>query len=389
MASSQPSHTTQTTKVELPKWVEQASESNYELARTLGEQKFQQYQGDRVANTSDLTKRAMDYGSDSLGWRNKNYRQADNIFDKLASFRYDPKDVKMGQLKNADIGAYMNPELNQVVDKSIADLNDQRIQALMGNSTAAEQAGAFGGSRHGIVDAVTNAESAKDAGLLSAQLRSQAFDNARQAALTDIQGKYTADLSNRDADIQKQLDRMTAMATGAGGKITANDARMAQRQQNFTNMFQSGLFSQQQRQRNLDSMREVFGESRNYDLENLNLRLSALGMSPYGKTETTDKTVEEGSSGADWITGGLGVFQLLMGLSEDKKKTDIEEVGKLPGTDLNLWAYRYKKDPKTYPKVVGLMASDIEKKIPEAVDTIGDTRVVNYQAVMKKIMEAA
>jgi hypothetical protein len=75
---------------------------------------------------------------------------------------------------------------------------------------------------------------------------------------------------------------------------------------------------------------------------------------------------------------GLGIFSTILGLSEDDTKTDKEKVGKLPGTDLDLWAYRYKKDPKTYPKVVGVMASDVEKKIPEAVHKVDGKRVINY-----------
>lgn len=42
-------------------------------------------------------------------------------------------------------------------------------------------------------------------------------------------------------------------------------------------------------------------------------------------------------------------------------KTDIEELGVDPRTGVKTYAYRYKGDPKTYPKVVGPMAQDAER----------------------------
>jgi hypothetical protein len=48
-----------------------------------------------------------------------------------------------------------------------------------------------------------------------------------------------------------------------------------------------------------------------------------------------------------------------------------------------MYAYRYKGDPKTYPKVVGPMAQDIQKKVPSAVKKIGKRKVVNYSNLME------
>ena len=44
---------------------------------------------------------------------------------------------------------------------------------------------------------------------------------------------------------------------------------------------------------------------------------------------------------------------------------------------LDLYAYRYKGDPKTYPKVVGPMAQDIAKKFPDQVREVGGKLSVN------------
>jgi hypothetical protein len=148
--------------------------------------------------------------------------------------------------------------------------------------------------------------------------------------------------------------------------------------QDFASLLQGGDIRQNQRQAEIDSKMDKFNEPRDNRIDNLNLRLSALGMSPYGKTETTTKTGTSEQSGTDFGQMGMGIFSMLLGLSDDNTKTDKEKVGKLPGTDLEMWAFRYKNDPKTYPKSVGVMASDVEKKMPQAVHRVGDRRVINY-----------
>jgi hypothetical protein len=68
-------------------------------------------------------------------------------------------------------------------------------------------------------------------------------------------------------------------------------------------------------------------------------------------------------------------------------KTDIEKVGRDKETGLNMYAYRYKGDPKTYPKVVGPMAQDVEKKYPEQVREVAGRKAVNLGfSPMRKAM---
>ena len=52
-------------------------------------------------------------------------------------------------------------------------------------------------------------------------------------------------------------------------------------------------------------------------------------------------------------------------------KTDITKLGKDPKTGLDMHAFRYKGDPKTYPKVVGPMAQDVEKQFPGSTAPMG------------------
>ena len=111
-------------------------------------------------------------------------------------------------------------------------------------------------------------------------------------------------------------------------------------------------------------------------LQQLQVLQSALSNSPYGNT-TTGITVAPGPSSNPWMQGlGLGMMGLSF-LSDRTEKTDIKKVGKDTETGLDLYAYRYKGDPKTYPKVVGPMAQDIAKKFPDQVREVGGKLSVN------------
>jgi hypothetical protein len=71
------------------------------------------------------------------------------------------------------------------------------------------------------------------------------------------------------------------------------------------------------------------------------------------------------------VIGGLG--SLLK--SDRRDKTDIEKLGKHKGLDM--YAYRHKGEPKSYPKTVGPMAQDVEKKFPGSTFGIGGHRVID------------
>jgi Chaperone of endosialidase len=79
--------------------------------------------------------------------------------------------------------------------------------------------------------------------------------------------------------------------------------------------------------------------------------------------------------GGSLLSGGLGA------LSDRRDKTDIKPLGKDPVTKLPMYAYRYKDDPKSSPKVVGPMAQDVEKAAPGSTAEIGGHMVIKPEAV--------
>ena len=82
--------------------------------------------------------------------------------------------------------------------------------------------------------------------------------------------------------------------------------------------------------------------------------------------------------GARFLGGGLtSVLSAVPGLfsSDRRDKTDISRLGIDPLTGLPMYAYRYRSDPKAYPKVVEPMAQDIAAR-GGAVRRIGGHMVV-------------
>lgn len=84
-------------------------------------------------------------------------------------------------------------------------------------------------------------------------------------------------------------------------------------------------------------------------------------------------------------TGGLlgGIGSLaggligMTGLSDDDAKTDKKRLGDVDG-EMGAWEFRYKGEPKSQPKHIGLMASEVEKARPSAIHKKNGMRYVDY-----------
>ena len=113
-----------------------------------------------------------------------------------------------------DISAFMNPYTQEVIDRSLGDIESSRQMQDIRDRQAATQARAFGGSRQGVQSSLTNAAALKQAADLSANLRSQGYGQAAQLAQyargQNLQGgqNVMALGSARQAFEQQQLDAL-------------------------------------------------------------------------------------------------------------------------------------------------------------------------------------
>ena len=345
----------QVNQIKLPAWVDQASQDNYNFAREVAGRPLEQYQGPQVAPMSPFMMQAGDYLSRNIGATDQYYTDAADIYRRTAG--------------PMDITSYLNPYTAEVEQNAIRNANESLTHNLNQNADAARAASAFGGSRFAIQDAVTQAESTKAIGDLSALLRHQGFTTASANALADRAG----------------------IRDSAAGLLGVGAGKQAAQAQDFGQLLAYGGIQQQQAQSEIDALMRQFYEKRDYPVEQLNLRLAALGMSPYGRTETsqTDKQSTSERLPTDWASIALGAGKIgaealpvLLAMSDRTMKTDIE---KLTDGPIPMYAYRYKGDPKSYPKVVGPMAQDIEKVHPSAVKKIGGKRVIDLSNLMEAL----
>jgi hypothetical protein len=153
------------------------------------------------------------------------------------------------------IGSYMNPFSEMVRKNALADLESSRQTAIQQMGERANAAKAFGGSRQGVAESLTNLGFAKQAGNLGATLNEQAFNQAMAAQQADIGRMSAADIANQQAGLQgaqlrlggaSQLGNLAAQQQalrlgGAQAVMGAGGARQAQEQQQMDAIRNIGL----------------------------------------------------------------------------------------------------------------------------------------------------
>jgi hypothetical protein len=153
------------------------------------------------------------------------------------------------------IGSYMNPYSELVRKNALADLESSRQTAIQQMGERANAAKAFGGSRQGVAESLTNLGFAKQAGNLGATLNEQAFNQAMAAQQADIGRMSAADIANQQAGLQgaqlrlggaSQLGNLAAQQQalrlgGAQAVMGAGGARQALDQQQMDAIRNIGL----------------------------------------------------------------------------------------------------------------------------------------------------
>jgi len=407
MGSSAPRAQTVTQRTELPPWLEGVTRENIARAESISNQPYQAYPGQMTAGFTPEQEAAFRYTQSGIGATQPFFGQALNQAAMGTTFEpstVTPTGVTADRVTaqnflSGNVGAYMNPYIQNVEEAALSRLAGATQQAVNRIGDQALAARAFGGSRQGIAEGVALGEATRSAGELSANLRSQGFTQAANLMQADAQRALQADLANQQAGLQagqftaqqalqaQQLNQAAGLQ-GLQGRLAAAQqtgalAQQAQaaRQLDAALLENIGQQRQAMNQAALDEAYARFMEQRNYPIEMLNLRLAATSATPYGATTTGTQFVPRGNA----LLGGLGAvgsaasgIASLAGLfSDERAKTDIEKVGKDKDTGLTMYAYRYKGDPKSYPKVVGPMAQEVEKTYPDQVRDVGGRKVVN------------
>lgn len=127
-----------------------------------------------------------------------------------------PGQIGVNQLSNLNVGSYMNPFTNQVINRGQQDIERQRQMASNALGAEATAAGAFGGSRQAVQEGVLAGEAARAAGDLSAQQRQAGFNQALQSGQFDIGNIQNArTLASQQGFQANSLNQQAAEAAAA------------------------------------------------------------------------------------------------------------------------------------------------------------------------------
>lgn len=265
----------------------------------------------------------------------------------------------------ANVEKFMNPFSSLVIDQGLSDigrgLNTQRLE----NQSRAASAGAFGGARHGVVDAESQRTAADTAQRFVGEQLNTGYDKAVNQYNTDYgQGLQATTLNNAAkaqnfsqgssyADLMARLGLQTQQQTlaGADGLLKFGNTKMAQEQAQKDNAYEKGY--RDRRDRSLEVSERLAGIN---------------AMQPVNRTSTSTGTQ---SQSGGWIGPAIGAAGTIIA-SDERAKENIEEVD--PEAVLGAFAqvtpksYTYKDSAReTLPELTkpgrrtGFMAQDLER----------------------------
>jgi phage tail tape-measure protein len=163
----------------------------------------------------------------------------------------------------------MNPFTSQVRANALADLESARRAAIQQTGERATQAKAFGGSRQGVAEALTNAGFARQAGTLGTTLNEQAFNQAVQMQAADLARQQQAQAANQAAGLQGAQLRLA----GAGQLGSLAAQQQALRLGGAQAVMGAGGVRQALDQQQMDAIRNI-------GLQRLGIVQSSLGAQP-------------------------------------------------------------------------------------------------------------
>lgn len=177
--------------------------------------------------------------------------------------------ANLGMTGPGNIASYMNPYTSQVRTNALADLESARRSAVQQTGERAMQARAFGGSRQGVAEALTNAGFAKQAGTLGTQLNENAFNQAVQLQAADLARAQQAAAANQAAGLQGAQLRLA----GAGQLGSLAQQQQALRLGGAQAVMGAGGARQAADQQQMDAIRNI-------GLQRLGIVQSSLGAQP-------------------------------------------------------------------------------------------------------------
>jgi hypothetical protein len=424
-------------KTGLPVWMEEANQSTFERAKQISDQPYVPYTGNRVAPRRPNEDKAGWVANQVVGRFSDEYYDPaqklikDNIYKPQA---INARDVNADQVRGSNVAAdmvgtnrfngnalgnYMNPYVEQALDPVAKQL---KIDASKRNNEIGQKAasrGAFGGSRHGLLEAENEKNLLNSLSDLYATGREKAFDKATGLFTSDEERFLKSAGLNQDAGLKASLanqnNNLEAQRLNQGANLQAalanqtkdidiNKFNENQRLEGSRNAFdaagalgnlgtqwntiqdsnvdrllRTGTAARTYDQAVLDDLYSRFKEEQDYPKEQTNFLLSALGGIPLKQQDKSKEGSSSSSSGGGndkWAQAASTAMQWYSTFSDIRLKENITRI--YQKNNINVYEYNYKGSDKKYR---GVIAQEIKEICPEAVVIDMGYYKVDYQKI--------
>ena len=255
-----------------------------------GGQRIQGFSPDQLGGFAGLRNLA-NYGNPTVDSA-ANLAGASGI-QALAAGNYSPIYASTGNWTGADVSAYMDPYLSNVLDRLQQRATQRYAEQGVARDAAAQRAGAFGGSRQSIQDFLAERELNQYLGDTEAQQLSAAYQNAQQMWSSDQARQLQALLANQGVDLQAA--QLGLAGAQAGTQAASTLGQLGATQQGLTldrlnALLSAGQQQQQLGQQGLDTAYQDFVNQRDFERQNLNFLsgiLHGVPVSPQSEVLTT------------------------------------------------------------------------------------------------------
>jgi hypothetical protein len=306
------------TQTNLPSYARPYYEAMMADAQSVADKPYQAYEGPRIANLNSSTTGAI---STVNGLQNNNGSMqagtsaTQSAADKLGqSANYTPGTVDAGGSFRDSAQSYMSPYMDAVVANQKKGATQDFAQQAGDRAGAAVQAGALGGTRRSVADALAN----DDLNDRLATIDANGYQQAYQAA----QSQYNTE-NARDIDVAKtnvsnnmqgqQMSQAALQAQGALGNQLFNQGTALNDQtlKNAEAQMNAGKYLQDYDQSKLDLAYNDFNNQNDYQKQQLNWLSGIL----HGVPVTANSNVTQTTGGGNNVGNALGGLGLLMGQS--------------------------------------------------------------------------
>jgi hypothetical protein len=266
--------------------------------------------------------------------------------------------MQAARVSGEDVSGLLNPYLRNVMGTATDAGRREYMNADAGLQAKYAAGQALGGSGEALARGQLARGFAADSQNLAAKTMAEGYDNAQRLAMANASMEQQARSANQGAQNAFASQNLDTWLKTPQINSQLMDAQQRRELTAAQAILAGGNQQQAFAQGNINAPWEFFD------------RLKGVTPQVYDSNRVSNKETESSSSGFDLGSIFKGAAAL-MGASDERMKTDIQPMGEDPETGLLMYSYRYKGDPKSYPKVVGPMAQDVQKVMPEAVKDMG------------------